>query len=251
MGELCQFGKVWEVSCTSLADAFQLIECQTPGFRKYVIDAQEKGYQVEIVKGKDIIVNPEELLLQNSLQDEDVYVTPVPAGAGDLGKLFAIGFLLMMPAMLAGFQAMGAMGAATAAGGIAGGFAYYGAGAMFSAFGSAFMANLGFLGLLGVNLVLSGLTALLAPGPETDHNPAVDETPGDKIFNGPVNVTKQNVPVPLLYGELIIGGVTISGNYKLDSKYGLESYTNDEIDRSLVNGIPMGRLSLQNRLAGN
>jgi len=31
-------------------------------------------------------------------------------------------------------------------------------------------------------------------------------------FNGPVNVTAQGNPVPVLYGEMMVGSVTVSGD---------------------------------------
>ena len=216
MGELSQFGSYWETNCTSLGDISRLIDCQEPRWRPWVIKKQEEGMQVKIVKGSEIVVDPNELLIQNNiLKDQDIYITPVPAGSGKAGKFLAIGLMLMMPALSAGFQALAGMGMSTAAGTIAGGFSYYGTGAMLSAFGSAFVANLGIVGLIGLNLALGGLSMLLSQGPETEYDPNADDTPADKVFNGPVNVTKQNIPIPILYGELIVGGVVISGNYKL------------------------------------
>jgi hypothetical protein len=33
------------------------------------------------------------------------------------------------------------------------------------------------------------------------------------MFNGPVNVSKNGTPVPLLYGELVVGGAAISAEF--------------------------------------
>ena len=61
---------------------------------------------------------------------------------------------------------------------------------------------------VATNLALTGITQLLAPGPESD---------GDKndsyLFSGPSNNGKQGLPVPILYGELIVGGMPISSFY--------------------------------------
>ena len=63
MGELSQFGDTWETECNTVPDIIKLIDCQTPGFRKYLIDTYEAGGGLDIVRGSDIIVDPAELLL--------------------------------------------------------------------------------------------------------------------------------------------------------------------------------------------
>ena len=64
--------------------------------------------------------------------------------------------------------------------------------------------------LVGVatNLALTGISQLLAPGPETDQG-----TAESYLFNGPTNNITQGLPVPVAYGELIVGGAPISFSY--------------------------------------
>ena len=64
--------------------------------------------------------------------------------------------------------------------------------------------------LVGVatNLALTGISQLLAPGPETDQG-----TAESYLFNGPTNNITQGLPVPVAYGELIAGGAPISFSY--------------------------------------
>ena len=207
MGELSQFGDTWETECNTVPDIIKLIDCQTPGFRKYLIDTYEAGGGLDIVRGSDIIVDPAELLL--NLHDEDIYLTPIPTGAGKAGKvMLLVGLAIIAQPLIAGLK--GGFGAMS--------FAASGAVGPTMTFAQGFAAGFGTLTmptLIGINLVLGGLSAILAGGPETEFNPVTDETPGDKLFNGPVNVTKQNIPIPILYGELIVGGVVISGNFRL------------------------------------
>ena len=66
---------------------------------------------------------------------------------------------------------------------------------------------------VGVNLTMAGVAELLAPGPETDHTPLEADDFKDQLFNGPVNVSKQGIPIPLLYGELIVGGAGIATDF--------------------------------------
>lgn len=222
MGELSQFGDTWETECNNVRDIIKLIDCQTPGFRKYLIDTQEAGGGLDIVKGSDIIVDPSELIL--NLHEEDIYLTPIPTGAGKLGKaMLVIGLILMAPHIAKGFMA--------------GPGQTFGAAFKSSMVKAEMMTAAGGLttkGLVAINLTLGGLSSVLAGGPETEYNPLTDETPGDNLFNGPVNVTKQNIPIPVLYGELIVGGVVISGNFRLRDA-GATSGINAEISGFLNN----------------
>ena len=47
---------------------------------------------------------------------------------------------------------------------------------------------------------------MMMDGPETDLTDQFEEESKAKLFNGPANVAKQGVPIPLLYGELVVGG---------------------------------------------
>ena len=177
VGELAQFGSEWDVKCAHLADIFKLISCQTPGFRKFLIDSEEAGLDIEIIKGGDLIVDPRELLI--SLRSEDIVMTLCPAGEKSKGLRILTAVVLFT------------MG-------------YYDVGG----FGSIFTG-------MAVNMTLSVVSEMMAPGPESG-NPAntIDgEEVGDKLFNGPVNVSKNGTPMPLLYGELIVGGATISAEF--------------------------------------
>ena len=78
-GGLSQFGEKWTTECKDIASIFKLIECQTPGFRKYLTDAVEADVGFEIQRGSEFLENPEELLL--SLNEEDIIITEVPSGS--------------------------------------------------------------------------------------------------------------------------------------------------------------------------
>ena len=47
-GNLAKFGSKWETSCNTIGEILRLIECQTPGFRKHLIDAHEAGIEYQI-----------------------------------------------------------------------------------------------------------------------------------------------------------------------------------------------------------
>ena len=76
-------------------------------------------------------------------------------------------------------------------------------------FGSAF-AEVGFgskaLFGIGASLVLGGVSQMLTPVPEA---PTQDE-PNSFQFNSPINTSIAGLPVPVLYGERMVGSVVIS-----------------------------------------
>lgn len=60
-----------------------------------------------------------------------------------------------------------------------------------------------FFQTLAVNLALQGIAELTAPDPSVDKE---EEGATDYLFNGSQSTSKQNDPVPVLYGELRVPG---------------------------------------------
>ena len=81
---------------------------------------------------------------------------------------------------------------------------------------------------LAASLALQGITQLLMPGPEVDR-----ETPDNYLFDGNSEHIKEGLPVPLLYGEMLIGGAVINQSYSTDKiiSSGLRA-SNNPRDRS-------------------
>ena len=93
VGEISKFGSSWEADCANIRDIFKLIECQTPGFRKHMTEAAEAGVAYEIKRGEDFLESADELLL--SLNEEDIIITEVPAGAKSGASKLIAGILLI------------------------------------------------------------------------------------------------------------------------------------------------------------
>lgn len=68
-------------------------------------------------------------------------------------------------------------------------------------------ATYGTIAQIGVSLALSGISTLLTPTPQTQED--VDQK-RSFLFNGPVNLTQQGGPVPLIYGTMMVGTHTVS-----------------------------------------
>ena len=177
-----RFGETWEMNVDYLKDIFKLIECQRPGFKQYLLECHESGTDFTLKRGEEF-VGEEELLL--SVGDEDIIITAVPAGAkSGIGKLLAaiaiIAFVFFAP-VFAG-QTLAAM---APAGG---------------AWGAAFTATM----MVATNLALQGISQMMMPGPE------VDDEVENYLFNGSSDHIKEGLPIPLCYGEMMVGGGVIN-----------------------------------------
>jgi predicted phage tail protein len=79
--------------------------------------------------------------------------------------------------------------------------------------------------LMGASMIVGGISALLT------HDPTAQTNTASLLFNGAVNTTEQGVPVPVGYGELIVGSATISAGVSTQQipvgiSAGLYSYAN-------------------------
>lgn len=59
---------------------------------------------------------------------------------------------------------------------------------------------------LGGALLLGGVSQMLTPVPDAPS----EETPNSFQFNSPINTSIAGLPVPILFGERIVGSVVIS-----------------------------------------
>lgn len=113
---------------------------------------------------------------------------PVLAGAGSVGRIL-LGVLLIGLAFIPG------VGASLAA----------------ATYGSLTSVGTVLLGL-GASLVLGGVAQLLSPVPQV--NKTMGNDPDDPrrsfSFSGIQQTSRQGIPVPICYGEMLVGSVVIS-----------------------------------------
>jgi len=203
-GGIAEFGSYWESNCTNIRDIFKLIDCQTPGFRKYIIDAAESGVGFEIQRGSEILSDEQELFL--SLNEEDIIITEVPVGSKSGGAKILAALAIAALFLIPGTQGLllNQVGySTTVSAGTAGASA---------ASGTAFV-GLTTPGLIAasiaVNLAITGISQIMMPGPEVDTG-----TDDAYLFDGPTNSITQGLPVPVAYGELVVGGAPVSQYYR-------------------------------------
>ena len=209
-GELGEkFGKVWNLNVSSPAEAIRAIDVQRKGFRKHFLDTHNAGMGYDIIIGDQGIKQAEEIGFPAPIRDDFTFI-PIPAGSKQQqsgGFYFVAGLLLF--AASGGFSALGSMGAVGAEAGFA---AQFGAANMglFGGGGSYFFA------MAGAALMAGGVSMMLAPSiTEDDTNEEQSY-----LFDGPVNTAKQGVPVPVLYGRMIVGGATVSASVSSDVQEG-------------------------------
>jgi predicted phage tail protein len=104
----------------------------------------------------------------------EIQIVPVIAGAGAIGRIIA-GILLVAVGLFV--PGIGALGVQIIVG-------------------------------VGASLVLGGVAQLLTPTPKT----STDEGDPKKSFSfsGIQNVSRAGVPVPVVYGEMLVGGIVVS-----------------------------------------
>jgi predicted phage tail protein len=109
---------------------------------------------------------------------------PVVSGAGAVGRIIA-GVALIALASLVTFGTVGGI---------------FAAGALNAAvFG------------IGASLVLGGIAQLLTPTPTVPQGADTQDDPRKSYsFSGIQNTSRQGVPVPIVYGETVVGSVVIS-----------------------------------------
>lgn len=177
-----KYGSSWEIDANTYQEIFSCIEANYPSFRKDLIDIIESGGDLDIQSGEKFL-DAEELFYP--IDSDTVIITPLPAGAKSGGAKIMAAVAIVALAFI--ISPVTGTFAAAAAGQ---------AGATYFALSAAF--------LLATNLALTGISQLLAP------DPSVDTNDQDYLFSGPENTIAAGNVVPVLFGEMIVGGVVIS-----------------------------------------
>lgn len=211
-------GKSWDLDVSSVAEALRAIDANTRKLRQWLINYKDQ-YEYEIlVDNKDLFTEKPEykniqeiknsefcLNLKDRIQTIDI--VPLIIGSGAAAKIF--------------------VGAAALIGAIAL--------AVFTPFILPAIA----IGFVGLGLIAAGTSELLSKPPPSvpftaqQVNPIDGEGesggPTSYLFNGPVNTVGEGGPVPIGYGQLIIGGNNVFSNYEIVYR----AYKSDYSDTTL------------------
>ena len=130
---------------------------------------------------------------------EPIRIVPVVSGAGgDLDR--GLGIAIVGAALVATAIVTGGTSLAFGAGGF---------GLASGVTATAGLTAAAAIGNIGIGLILTGVAQMLTPTPSTDIETASDPRQNFS-FSGVQNVARSGVVVPVIYGEVVTGSITIS-----------------------------------------
>ncbi|WP_072134527.1 tail assembly protein [Escherichia coli] len=178
-GDLQRFGRRFRLQVKDAAEAIRALSVQLPGFRQMLSSG---WYQLRIA-GRDTSEQVLHARLHESLRDGDViHLVPRTEGAKSGGV-----FQVVAGAVL------------TVAGAV---ISYFSAGTL-SAFGAGMMK-------FGVAMMIGGVAQMLAPKPKTPEYNSADNGKQNTYFSSLDNMIAQGNPMPVPYGEMLVGSRRIS-----------------------------------------
>ena len=182
-GKLAKFigHRVLEADVATAAEAVRFLVANWPDVERHMAD---QHYRVSI--GTYDLGHEE---LHHPAGAAPISFVPVVAGAGATGRIIA-GALLIAVAIA--FPVIGVSAAAIAA-------------------GTTFGAVSASIALTGLSLIIGGVSQLLTPTPKVAQGSDSQDDPRKSYsFSGIQNTSRQGVPVPIVYGETMVGSVVIS-----------------------------------------
>ena len=167
-----KFGREYNWDVSSPAEAIQALRLQIKGFKQFLLDSESRGLTFAVFNGKRNI-GENELDLDGK---SPIRIIPVIIGSKKAGIFQTI--------LGAGLVAVGAILWATPMGVP--------------------------LVMSGASMMLGGVVQMLSPQQGGLASRQSAENTPSYAFGGPVNTVAQGNPIPIGYGERIIGGAIIS-----------------------------------------
>jgi predicted phage tail protein len=177
-GKLAKFvgHRVLEADVATAAEAVRFLLANWPELEQHMAD---QHYRVSV--GKYDLALEE---LHDPAGQSAISIVPVVAGAGAVGRILLGIAIIAFAVVTAGAGLIPGLGLG------------FGAGTAIS------------IGLVGASLVLGGIAQLLTPTPK------VNQDEGDPrksfSFSGIQNTSRAGLPVPVVYGETLVGSIVIS-----------------------------------------
>jgi predicted phage tail protein len=181
-GRLAKFLKrrKFEAEVSNAAEAVRFLVTNFPQLERHMA---EQHYRVS-VGSYDLSLDE----IHDPAGSQEIKIVPVVAGAGATGRILA-GVGLIAAAFFTGGATIGLLGLA------------------------APLSVSTVLAGIGVSLVLGGVSQLLTPVPTLSTPSTVDTAKDPRksySFSGVQNTSRQNTPVPIVYGETLVGSIVIS-----------------------------------------
>jgi predicted phage tail protein len=175
-GALAKFlgQRSFEADVSSPAEAVRFLLANFPQLEGHMV---KHHYKVSVGRFElEAGAHPEQLQYP-SAAGEPIRIVPVVQGAGAVGRIIAGVALVAVGLLVPGIGALGVQ----------------------------------LLVGVGASLALGGVAQLLTPMPQMQTGSDSTNDPRKSYsFSGIQNVSRQGVPVPIVYGETVVGSVTIS-----------------------------------------
>lgn len=186
-GSLAKFlgQRSFRAAVNTPAEAVRFLLANFPGLQAHMAEREYKVSAGRVLLG----IGDEPQQLHMPIGSADVIrIVPVMAGAGDgFGQILA-GIALVAAAIFIPGLGLGLAGATVTQ-----------------------------IGLFGGALILGGVSQLLSPVPQIQVGANTDNDPKKSYsFSGIQNVSRSGVPVPIIYGEVLVGSVVISAGLTSD-----------------------------------
>lgn len=171
-----QFGKQYKFNVTTTSQALNAMCKMVKGFQDYLVKNSSPGFHIKV--GREYIDQDE---LNNPSGNEIIRISPYIVGSKKAFKAI-IGIAIVVAAIASNSWMLAGM----------------------SALESAALS-------FGMSLVLGGISELLFTPPKPQDAAAREqEARPSYSFDGPENTVEQGNPVPICYGELMVGSQVIS-----------------------------------------
>jgi predicted phage tail protein len=190
-GDAGQFlGKQWEIAGKTVSECLRGVEAGSKKLYKYLLEKEKENAKYEIIingheyiDGSKMDINNLETIkysefnLKRKLKTIDVVPVLEGAGRGALAALLILVAVVLIILDLAVFHT-------------------------------------GYLTAVGVGLIIAGIGILLTKPPKIEDFREIEQ--GGKtsyLFSGPENVVGEGGPVPLVYGQILVGSQVITSAY--------------------------------------
>lgn len=197
------FGRKWQLSIKTPAEAIRAIGHLRKGFFEFLRDSESLGMGFHIGIDGRFLADPNELLMTTT---KNVDIFPVAIGSKQAGVFqMILGAVLIVAAI--------ALAPFTGGASVAGAFAAVGtAGATWGTTAIVYMT------LMGASMIIGGLATMFS-APKPTRLDSGGERKRSYLFDGAVQATRQGGPVPVGYGTLHVGPHTVSAGVTTEALY--------------------------------
>lgn len=164
----------------TVVEAFSALKHTLVGFEDFIRDSARRGLRFAIFRNRENVGEGEFTLSGTT----EIRIVPVISGSKN-GGIFQVVLGAVM--IVAGFiVAGGSLGTAAPV-------------------GTAMV-------MMGVSMVLGGVVQMLTPVPKApgQQEQGITENKPSYLFNGAFNSTQQGLPVPVVYGKMLVGSSVVA-----------------------------------------